>query len=295
MTKKQKSETTSPDPINWREIDELRAHLATPTLRTLHQESNQVKLVSYDFDSRARFPKPLSSVEIIHLTDLQVGSKAFQEDKFLEYRDWMLSKPNRFGLLGGDLLDAATVLSISSPYDNTKEPMYQVQDTVKLLKPLADAGRLLASVGGNHERRTRKTYGDCGVELARQLQVPYSAGVQLIQIRYGKHQPFTIALWHGRGASQTKGAKANVLYDFMNKFEAQAYFMGHLHDSVILPATRARVMGGKIKFLKAVGVMSSSFQAYWNSYAEESLMSPSSTFMGRAILEPNGHWEVTIR
>lgn len=281
--------------MSWREIDELRSKLATPRLAVKHLEGEQVKLVSYDFNDRKRFPKPLSSVEILHLTDLQVGSKGFMRERFIEYREWMLSEPNRFGLLGGDLPDAATVLSVASPYDNTAEPMYQVREVVELLEPLADKGRLLASVGGNHERRTRKTYGDCGVEIAQRLKVPYSSGVQLINIYYGKHNPFTIALWHGRGSSQTKGAKANVLYDFMNKFEAQCYFMGHLHDSVILPHTRARVIDNKIKFLKVIGVMSSSFQCYWNSYAEESLMAPSSTFMGRAILEPNGHWEVTIR
>ncbi len=289
------NEQTSPEGMDWREISDLRRGLATPTFTADHIEVNEVKLVSYNFDDKRRFPKPLPRVEILHLTDLQVGSKSFIERKFVEYRDWMLSEPYRFGLLGGDLVDAATVLSLGSPYDNTKEPMYQVEDVVKILRPLAEAGRLLASVGGNHERRTRKTFGDCGVLIAKELKIPYSSGVQLIKIHYSKHHPFTLALWHGRGASRTKGAKANVLYDFMNKFEAQAYFMGHLHDSIILPATRARVIGSKIKFLKVIGVMSSSFQAYWNSYAEESLMSPSSTFMGRAILEPNGHWEVTIR
>jgi hypothetical protein len=153
----------------------------------------------------------------------------------------------------------------------------------------------LAYVGGNHERRTRKTYGDCGLEIADRLGVPYSCGVQLVDIHFGKHRPFTVALWHGRGASRTKGAKAQLLDRFMGQNDSQLYLMGHLHDALVLPGWRQRRINGKIKLQKIMGILSSSFQGYWNSYAEEAGMAPAETMMGRAILEPNGHWEVTLR
>ena len=86
---------------DWVQIDRLRDSLRAPRVDVTHAEDDQVKLVSYDFDDKKRFPDRPTQIEILHLTDLQYGSKGFQRKKFLQYRDWILSSPNRFVLLGG--------------------------------------------------------------------------------------------------------------------------------------------------------------------------------------------------
>jgi UDP-2,3-diacylglucosamine pyrophosphatase LpxH len=280
---------------DWAAIDAIRASLATPRLQVAQQEADEVKLLAYDFDDRKRFPSRPSQVELIHLTDLQIGAKNFQRDRFRKYREWILSSPNRFVFLGGDIIDAATILSVASPYENTDEPLDQTDEATELLKPLADAGRLLGYVGGNHERRTCKTFGDSGRLIARNLQVPYSRGVQLIDLHYGKHKPFKVSLWHGGGSARTKGAKAQMLHRFMHQADSQLYLVGHLHDVVLLFDWRQARVDGRIKLQKIAGVMSSSFLSYWNSYAEVFAMSPSDTMMARTILEPSGAWEVTLK
>lgn len=279
--------------LDWKKIDALHAALGAPGLRVNQAQDDEVKLVEYDFNGK-RFAG-LKQIELMHLTDLQIGSKSFQRARFIEYRTWILSQPNRFVFLGGDIIDAATVMSIASPYDNTGEPIDQVDEATALLQPLKDAGRLLGYVGGNHERRTIKTFGDCGRLIARSLEVPYSRGVQLIDIRYGKHRPFKVSLWHGGGSARTKGAKAQMLHRFMHQADSQLYMVGHLHDVVLLFDWRQQRIDGKIKLQKIAGVMSSSFQGYWNGYAEVFAMSPSDTMMARVILEPSGKWEVTLR
>jgi predicted MPP superfamily phosphohydrolase len=280
--------------IDWAEIDRLRNSLATPRLQVQQAEDDEVKLIEYDFNDRKRFPKPPSQVELTHLTDLQYGSKGFLQDRFLEYREWILASPNRFVVLGGDLIDAATVLSVGSPHDNTGEPIDQVDGVSELLAPLAARGRILGYVGGNHERRTVKTYGDCGRTIARNLQVPYSRGVQLIDIRFGKHQPFKLSLWHGSGSARTKGAKAQMIHRFMQQADSHVYLVGHLHDVVLLFDWRQQRVGGRIKLQKIAGIMSSSFLGYWNSYAEVGAMSPSDTMMARILIKREGGWEVTL-
>ena len=280
---------------DWSEMDRLRAELRAPRVVVNQAEADEVKLVSYDFNDRKRFPDQPSQIEIIHITDLQYGSKGFQRKRFIEYRDWILSSPNRFVVLGGDLVDAATVISVASPYDNTEEPIDQVDGVVDILQPLANAGRLLGYVGGNHERRTTKTYGDCGRVIARELSVPYSRGVQHLDLVFGKHKPFKISLWHGGGAARTKGAKAQMLHRFMHQGDSQVYLVGHLHDVVLLFDWRQARVGNRIKLQKIAGIMSSSFQSYWNSYAEVFAMSPSDTMMARVILDKDGRWEVTLR
>ena len=137
--------------IDWTAVANARKNLDVPSLRVNQEEEDQIKYLSYEF------PKKFPQVEIIHLTDLQIGSKKFLKAKFLNYRQWILAEPYRFAVLGGDVVDAATLLSIGSPYDNEGEPIEQVDVATELLQPLADAGRILGYVGGNHERRTIKT------------------------------------------------------------------------------------------------------------------------------------------
>jgi uncharacterized PurR-regulated membrane protein YhhQ (DUF165 family) len=47
------------------------------------------------------------------------------------------------------------------------------------------------------------------------------------------------------------------------------YLVGHLHDVVLLFDWRQQRINKRIKLQKIAGIMSSSFQEYWNSYAEE--------------------------
>lgn len=276
---------------DWSQLDKL--HIRAPLRTVNQQEEGEVKFVQYDFNDSTRFPRPLRTVELMHLTDLQYGARSFQEARFIEYRDWMLSRPNRFAFLGGDVIDAATILSVASPYENTTEPINQVRGIVKLLQPLVDAHRILGYVGGNHERRTAKTFGDSGSLIAEQLGIPYSRGVQLIDIQYGQHRPFKVSLWHGGGSARTKGAKAQMLHRFMNQADSHLYLVGHLHDALMLFDWRQQRVGKKIKLQKIAGCMSSSFQSYFNTYAETYAMSPSDTMMARVVLDPKGGWEIT--
>lgn len=261
----------------------------TPITSTAHMiVEGETKLVKVKLDVQK-----YSTVEFMMLTDLQYGNKMFRKDRFIEFRDWILSKPNRFALLGGDLIDSATPLSIQSPFDDTVQPSDQVLGLVELIGPLA--ARIIGYVGGNHERRTIKSFGDAGQLIATLLRVKYSRGIQFIDVYYGSHSPFKISLWHGTGAARTKGARLNMLHRFMGQGDSQLYLCGHLHDVVATYDWRQWRDGDQIKLRKIAGVMSSSFLEYWNTYAEIAGLPPSDTMMARVILEPNGHWEVTLR
>lgn len=275
---------------DWSEVSKARVAAFAPQIADLHKAGDETKLVSVDL-RRSKADR----IEISHLTDLQYGHRNFMAARFRAYMEWILSCDYRYAILGGDLIDAATVLSVASPYENTGEPIDQVAEVVELLAPLAKDHRLLGYVGGNHERRTMRTFGDVGRLIAKQIGVPYSRGVQLLDVWYGEHKPFRLSVWHGGGAARTKGAKAQMLHRFMSQADSSCYMVGHLHDAMVLFDWRQLRSRGKIRLQKIAGIMSSSFLEYWNSYAETAAMSPSDTMMGRIILERNGHWEVTMR
>ncbi|KKM07176.1 hypothetical protein LCGC14_1736540 [marine sediment metagenome] len=243
---------------------------------------------------RVKIPDKFKRIEITMLTDVQFGHEACQLDKVIKQIEWIKSNPRRFVLFGGDMIDAATSLSVASPYENTMNPFQQVVEFVRLLMPIRH--RILGYVGGNHEHRTKKL-GDfsLGSFIASFLQIPYSHGKQIIDINYGEHKTFMVDLWHGSGSARTKGAKAQMLQRFMQQGDSQLYLCGHLHDVVLLFDWRQKRHNGGIKLEKIAGVMSSSFLNYWNTYAEIAGLPPSDTMMARVILEANGHWEVTLR
>lgn len=259
-------------------------------LETSMRFGDESKYVTATFDPK----KYKDGIEIIHLTDVQFGHLSCNVDKFVEYRDWILKEKNRFVFFGGDLIDAATAISVASPYENTEEPQGQVYRFCELAMPIRH--RVIGFVGGNHERRGAKTFGDLGHLIATLLKIPYSSGKQFVDIHYGKHQPFKNSLWHGGSGSRTKGAKAQMLHRFMTQGDSQCYWVGHLHDVLMVGDVRERRgADGTIKLEKFAGVMSSSFLEHYGTYAEVAGLPANDCQMWRLILDPGGHWELTLR
>lgn len=248
----------------------------------------ETKYVTAHFD-----PKKHKQLEIIHLTDVQFGHVCCREDRLREWCDWILASPDRFVLLGGDLVDAATQFSIANPYENKWRPSEQCMRFVEIVLPIRH--RILAYVGGNHERRTDRTFGSLGLFIASLLRVPYSEGQQFIDIYFGEHGPFRIDLWHGAGSAKTKGAKAQMLERYAINSDAQLCLVGHLHDALLLWMWKRYRKGNRVRLQKRAVGMSSSFLEFWGTYAEVAGLPASDTMMVRCVLEPSGHWEVTMR
>lgn len=262
--------------------------------RTGMHFGEQIKYVSW------KFPADFKTIEVLHLTDVQFGHVCCNLPQLLKYIKWILEKPNRYVLFGGDMIDAATVLSPGEPWENLFSPQRQLYKFCEIIAPLR--ARILGYVGGNHERRGIRTFGDLGITIASLLRIPYSAGQQFINIECGEWKqtdPFKFFLYHGRGTARTPGAKLMMLYYCMRELSGGAHvtLVGHLHDSMMKMATN-RVYDEKhqkITDKKIAGAMSSSFLEYFGSYAEVSGLSPSDLIMARTTIEASGHWELTIR
>jgi len=247
---------------------------------------DNVKYVQWDF------PKTLHTVELMQITDVQFGHVMCRYDRVLEFRDWILAKPNRFMLWGGDMIDAGTKLSVGDPWEQIAGPQAQLYKFAEVWAPARH--RVLGYVGGNHERRAF-TYGDLGSEIARLLRIPYSMGRQAVDIRFGRHQPFKISLWHGAGGARTKGAVAQTLDRFMQQGDSQLYLMGHLSQPLIMPIWKQYRDGHQIRLQKCIGALGSSFLETWHTYAEVAGFAAHDVLMPLAVLEADGHWEVRLR
>ena len=271
-------------------VESLPEYIAYPN--TGMATGEEIKYLTWTFET-----SEFDQIEILHLTDTQFGQLKCNVKKLVEYRDWVLSVPNRFVVFGGDMIDAATVASPGEPWDNFCSPQRQVYKFCELLAPMRH--RILGYVGGNHEARSMRFFGNLGILISSLLQIPYSSGQQFVNIVYGKHKPFKVFLWHGSGSARTAGARMQKLYYAMKELSGNAHatLLGHYHDAMIKASTwrdhdyeKNRVVDKKI-----FGAISSSFLDYFGTYAEAAGLSPSSLIMARIILGPDGHWELTIR
>ena len=272
-----------------RSLRSLYEPCAIPMLSGMHH-NEQTKYVTWN----AGVLK--SPIEILHMTDIQFGHVMCNVKRVVEYRDWVLKEPNRYVVFGGDCIDAGTKLSVGSPWEQTMEPQGQVYRFCELFAPMRH--RILGFVGGNHERRGVLTFGDLGSLIAHILEIPYSAGRQFLDFNFARHhESFRMDLWHGKGASQTAGAKMQMLHRYMQSGDSQIYLVGHLHDCMVKFDWRfiRQPHEQRVKLVKIGGAMSSSFLEYFGSYAEVAGMMPSSLMMARVIVEPSGKWELTLR
>jgi predicted phosphodiesterase len=101
----------------------------------------------------------------------------------------------------------------------------------------------------------------------------------------------TFRIWchHGAGAAQTKGGKINRLTSFMRSFEADIFFMGHVHDQMGARLTPLVADSDclKIRHRTKLGVISGSYLKTYaqgvTSYGEQKGYEP--TTLGAAFVQ----------
>lgn len=250
----------------------------------------QTKYASWTVPEKCQF----DTVEIIEITDVQFGHVACKYHRVIEYRDWVLAKPNRFMIWTGDMIDAWAMWSPGRGFEQIGDPQSQVY---KFCEVWASARhRILGYVGGNHERRAIPGFGDLGILIAAFLQIPYSNGKQLIDVHFGRHQPFKITQWHGMGGARTKGSIANNLHRFASQGDSSFYAMGHHHQAMVVPGWKEhRDSNQRIRLQKYIAAIGTSFLETVNTYGEIAGYSGSDVLMPRAVIDKDGGFEVTLK
>jgi predicted MPP superfamily phosphohydrolase len=142
---------------------------------------------------------------IIALGDAHLGSLFCNEKLFSETINFILNTPNVYTILLGDLAETATRTSIGlGIFDEKYHIDKQLDVIVELLKPLADAGKILGMVTGNHEYRIHVMSAvDPSKVIADRLGVEYFGYQAYYSFKVGG-QSYSLVAWHGAGASCTK-------------------------------------------------------------------------------------------
>jgi predicted phosphodiesterase len=179
-------------------------------------------------------------IEIVAFADWHWSDPQSNHDKIKEDIDYVLTHDNAFCVLNGDLLNCAIKSAVSDCYSEIT-PMDELRVCVSLFKPLAEKGKILCIVPGNHERRHYKTNGiDITELMCRQLGIEdrYSPTTALLFIRFGKDTvpqhhgrkvAYTAYVSHGNGGGRREGGKLQRLVDLSTIVDADIYICGHVH------------------------------------------------------------------
>ena len=228
---------------------------------------------------------------IVPITDVHLGHKECNLDLFKGYIDYILKTPNAVTILNGDLAETATKTSVGKAmFEEDMNFPEQMKLLEELLRPLADAGKILGCGPGNHEERIANLIGINPMEmLSEKLGVPYFGYQGFFRVEVGS-QLYKIVAFHGAGGGATSGSKTNT-GEKMNKVLANAdlYISGHTHGRQS-HSDLIYVMDDKLEYLipqKRTYVVGGSFVEYWNSYPEMKGLAPALTGLVRCELRPD--------
>lgn len=182
--------------------------------------------------------------------DEHIGDNHCDLKRLQERIEYVVSTPNAYCVLNGDLIDNATKTSIGDCYANEFNPMEQLKTAVALFEPLKD--KIIAISHGNHENRTYRKEGiDLSYLLAAQLGLAdrYTATSAVIFLRFGERSGgiketngsgnvrkvcYTLYMLHGSGGGRKEGAKAIRLADMASIIDCDIYLHAHTHLPMVM-------------------------------------------------------------
>jgi predicted phosphodiesterase len=235
-------------------------------------------------------PADLEEIELHVLSDWHIGDSNHDAIHVEGVLDHIKKTPNAYCVLDGDLMDSAIAGSVGDSHNACVSPMDQLKLCVKIFKPLADAGKILAIVPGNHEKRVSRATGiDTTAMMASQLGLAhiYSSTAVLLFIRFGHDErrkaegrkiAYSAYIRHGSGGGGKRvGGKLNNLEDMANIVDADIYCMGHTHQPAAFRKDyhRVSIENSSVKCIERLFVNTAS-SLNFGGYGEEFGFSPAS-------------------
>jgi predicted phosphodiesterase len=218
------------------------------------------------------------SIRIVPLGDVHFGHKNCDVTAFQSVVKHILTHDDTYSFLVGDLLETATKKSIGAGlFEEDSHLNKQVDSMKKMLKPLADAGKILGGVDGNHEDRVYQLTSLCPVaQICQEFNIPFQQ-YQMYYILEINNMKYKVFLTHGKGGGSSKTTKIkNVAKPSEIAPLMDLYISGHYHSDI---SDKDKVMyvdeEGNIKEHIRRFVMCGSFMKYYGSYAEQAVLQPS--------------------
>ena len=192
---------------------------------------------------------------IVPLGDVHYGSREFNSVRWHEAVKRIQDDPKCFAVLVGDMIDNGVKSSVSNVYEQTCSPREQKAWLTEELKPIKD--KILAAVGGNHERRSAKEVDDdplYDVMVRLGLEDRYRPNIAFLSVAFshevvrktqgGKREAegrcvYVFAITHGAGGGMYATSVGGRLTNFsLSLSGVDCLIVGHTHKPLTFPVSR---------------------------------------------------------
>lgn len=267
------------------------------------------------------YPSRADEIKIYCVADVHMLSRACAEERFRKDMQLIANDPFAFWVGGGDYAEfighddgkrfdpdcVSESVTIADLGRLGRVSMERVRDA---FLPIKD--KCLGLLLGNHEKAFQKAHkqedlhgwlceemgvrnlGYCALFDVVFLRRP-KARLRILEDRpdSGNGESFRIFAHHGAGYASTPGGKLNRLIQFMHNFDADVYFIGHVHDQISkrIPQLTANAQCDKIVQRDKVGVITGSYlKTYAHgtiTYGEQRGYAPVPIGMRGVIIKPD--------
>jgi hypothetical protein len=180
----------------------------------------------------------------VPIGDIHLGAEGCDENKLDKLLHWVLSKEDCYVIGMGDYAECIAISdkrfcgkSVKREYSGELSSLINDQrnTVIRKFKPLADEGRLLGMITGNHEFTTTKYSFDIMKDICSSLGVPnlgYSFFYRLTLMKKKSPHKNNVIIYghHGWGGGRKPGASMNKMVDAVSNYDADIYLMAHDHQ-----------------------------------------------------------------
>ena len=232
-----------------------------------------------------RFPER-NDLTIIPISDVHIGASEQMWEEWDSFCKKVLSKPDVYVTLGGDLINNGTRSSVSNLFEETMRPRDQKRLMVEMLMPIRD--RILCAVSGNHERRSGKDADDDPTyDILCKLDVEhlYRENIAFVKIQMGNkdsngklNPTYMLVVTHGAGGGALTGGAVNRNERFGYAIDgADVIIVGHTHKPFITQPAKIYIdkYNNQVS-VKPFKVVSSTSWLQYGGYAAQKMLSPTS-------------------
>lgn len=225
------------------------------------------------------------NITIYPISDVHLGSLEHNQKEWANFVYSLVSDPNAYVILAGDLMNNATRSSVSNIFDEVLRPREQKDRLVKMLKPIKD--KILCAVSGNHERRSVKDAdNDPMYDIMCKLDIEdvYRQNIAFLKIQvspkgkdgYRYCNTYTIAVTHGAGGGVLSGSTINRNERFAYTIDnLDCLVVGHTHKGMVSkPAKIVIDPRNDVVSIKPFTVVSTQSWLSYGGYAAQKMLLP---------------------
>lgn len=219
---------------------------------------------------------------IVPVADVHLGALEHNAAAWDAFRKEVLEQPDTKIMLVGDLINNSVRASVANPFDEVLRPREQKRLMVEHLRPLAEDGRILCSVSGNHERRSLKESDvDITYDIMAKLDIEnlYRENVAFMKVGLGRRTnrntpecAFIFAVTHGSALTRNEQF-GNIIDGGLD-----CLVVGHTHKGNVSRPSKIVVDARNEKVtMKNYTVVSAESWLSYGGYAAQKMLLPSET------------------